>query len=561
MLFSDAVIQRYSTNDSEHIRPEMYVLTSSSNRKVIEFVGEEKAHRKFSKLNELRAAEIRDIPITGAGDIGALCPNLISVDLSSTQQNSWDVVFAISHQLPELQTLQLQRNPRLPRPLPEDILAICRNLRLLSLNNTGMRWGDVSVVAGRLPFLEELLLCENDIDHLQGGPTGPDGAIVGFPRLQSLNLDGNLLASWDEVWRLRNLPNLQTLFLCNNRLASVFWGPAHPTAAAAAATASPAPAATSAAAVVAPGGAQDDRIPFMALTNLALDGNTIAEWGSIDALARFACLASVRLQRNPLFERRPGGPLEGVLRYLTIARVGDHMRVLNKTPISDKERQDAELYYRNTLLAQYNEERRALEQHHAPPAPAEGRPPYKSAAFYQAHPRWDQILQRYGEPAPSAASTTGEGGLASQMLELTLLTTVLPSMSGAALQRADPTQRMCLEGKRLPQTMKVARLKQQMCTWFGVDPRLALELVVRGSRDEPGGQPLGEEDRPLSSYGLWSGCVVVLQEAADRPDERRPSPPGGSQTAAIAAAEAIYQATRRGVAEEKAAYAQAAQRR
>lgn len=138
MQLSDAVIQRYTTNDSDHLRNELYVLTASEGRKSIEFVGEEKAQRKFSKLDELTAVEVRNVPIAGCGAISSICPRLVQVDLTDTQQSSWDVVLELCRQLPQLQNLNLQHNPRLPRPLPLALLDAGRALRLLSLCNTGL---------------------------------------------------------------------------------------------------------------------------------------------------------------------------------------------------------------------------------------------------------------------------------------------------------------------------------------------------------------------------------------------------------------------------------------
>jgi len=411
-----------------------------------------------------------------------------------------------------------------------------------------MNWADVAPVASALPSLEELLLCESGIADLRGGPCDADGAVTGFVRLITLNLDGNALSDWGEVWRLRRLPRLQTLFLCNNQLTHVAYAP------------------------TAPG----DVPSFAALASLALDSNRIADWPSIDALAGFPCLAAVRLQRNPLFERRPGGPLDGVLRYLTIARAGDHLRVLNKTEISAKERTDAELYYRNTVLVEYNSDRLRQQQQQdgqrtpqpantgagtgASTTPSGGesceRPAYRSAAFYRLHPRWDALLARYGEPPPTASSGPGtaDGTLAAQLLDAELLTTVVPTML-PSLAHANPRH---IERKRLPLSMRVGRLKQLMCTWMGVDPRLPLEVAVRMSRDDPLGQPLTDEEKPLGAYGLWNQCILVLQEAST--PLAGAASTGTAAAGAIEAAEARYQASRREVAEQTAAYAQAAKR-
>lgn len=148
----------------------------------------------------------------------------------------------------------------LPRTFPPSSLA---GLQTLVLNGCGVAWQQAVAVAQQLPNLRELHLCSNGLSSLQLPGTGserssadggagasgasaqsPAAALAGlslggagsssgdssgcaqllaaaFPQLEVLDLEGNALASWDDVAALGALPRLRSLLLSGNQLADV----------------------------------------------------------------------------------------------------------------------------------------------------------------------------------------------------------------------------------------------------------------------------------------------------------------------------------------------------
>ena len=154
-----------------------------------------------------------------------------------------------------------------------------------------------------------------------------------------MNLSGNSLASWGDVFALSRLPKLESLLLSDNGLTEVWVDTPFPDSSS-----------SSSGSVTA---------PFPALEQLTLSGNPLCALWAIDALDAFAALTTLRISNTdvptasgrvrgsttPAAAQKPDatlGPSEA--RQLLVARL-PRLLQLNGSEVRLKERQDAEKAY------------------------------------------------------------------------------------------------------------------------------------------------------------------------------------------------------------------------
>ncbi|XP_076437802.1 uncharacterized protein LOC143276984 [Babylonia areolata] len=152
----------------------------------------------------------------------SLCPNVTDLDLSSNLLESWAELLPLLSQLPHLKFLNLSRNHitrhkeelwRWSTPLPK--------VENMVLNSTGVPLREVLALARLMPALRELHICCNYYRDLGSVEVAiKDGALS---KLECLRLNENIITSWAEVWKLRDLPCLTQLILSENPLCDVFY--------------------------------------------------------------------------------------------------------------------------------------------------------------------------------------------------------------------------------------------------------------------------------------------------------------------------------------------------
>ncbi|WFD43008.1 hypothetical protein MPSI1_001659 [Malassezia psittaci] len=172
-------------------------------------------------------------------------------------------------------------------------------LKHLSLNATHVTWMDACALGKYMPQLESLELAKNGITRLD------QPEIDAFPKLRKLNLEDNALQMASVMDALCLLPQLEHLVLSNNRIDLI----------------------------------QNPR-PFPQLRSLALQGNCLVDWDSIQALEHIfpgSYSLSIDIPKALMLDHRQ-------FRLEAIARLGK-LACLHHTPISEAERKDAELYY------------------------------------------------------------------------------------------------------------------------------------------------------------------------------------------------------------------------
>lgn len=263
-------------------------------------------------------------------DVAALVPALESLDLSGTGVRGWGQARHALSGLRRLCSLDLSSVAlALQATDPGVAGAGLDALHTLVLNATGCGWDHACALAATLPALHTLCLCDNAIATVSApgtrsdapGPETGTGASAGAAgqgtgasgaaRLRYLDLSGNRLSGWAQVWELAaQLPELDTLNLSGCPLGEG--------GAAGAFAATPC---------------------FPSLRTLLLAGCGVGSWAEVQALARLGQLSNLRLTGTPVWESAGRDA-----RAETIARLGS-LRVLNGSDISTTERRDAELWY------------------------------------------------------------------------------------------------------------------------------------------------------------------------------------------------------------------------
>ncbi|KAF2088772.1 tubulin-specific chaperone E [Saccharata proteae CBS 121410] len=369
--FIEALKKKYASDPVEEVDADIRiigkappeVLVNSAGRvikisgKVAEEVGFDKIRRRLADLHELRIVLLDGLCIrrdTSSGsetasDIKDTSPKIRELDLSRNLFEQWREIAAICSQLEDLRILRVDGNRFIDTSLESSTPSPFSKVASLSLENTLLSWTAVAEICSNFPALSALTVADNAFSTL------PDAT---FPTtITEIDLERNDFHSISDLTSLSKLPNLRKLNLKKNPISS---------------TTSSSPPST-----------QPQFPP--SLTDLDLSHAAITSWTTISALpTTFPGLTALRIAHNPLFlslqtpDGRPLTPDDGYM--LTIARLPG-LKNLNYSPITPKERLNAEVYYLSQIAAE-------LSLH--PVAQAEG--------ILAGHPRFKALCEEYGEP-------------------------------------------------------------------------------------------------------------------------------------------------------------------
>jgi hypothetical protein len=197
------------------------------------------------------------------------------------------------------------------------------------------------------------------------------------PTITDLSLEDNSFTSLSDLFPLTRLPNLRRLVLKQNKISEV----------------------------TRPG----ETLPVFSptVTELDLSFNEISIWSFIDTLAQcFPGLTALRVSHNPLYaslQAADGRALSAEDGYmLTLARLG-HLKALNYSPITAKERLNAESYYLSLIAREVNFS-----------------PPQLEAKILASHPRYAYLCSEYGEPVINrSTSSVNPNSLAARLIRFT----------------------------------------------------------------------------------------------------------------------------------------------
>ncbi|TKA76524.1 hypothetical protein B0A49_02918 [Cryomyces minteri] len=204
----------------------------------------------------------------------------------------------------------------------------------------------------------------------------------------SLTLEDNHFRTLGDLLILTKLPNLRSLNLKKNAIAAVI---------------------RSGSDVTMPTMTNADFAFSTSLTSLDISYNNITQWSFIDNLhVVFPGLTSLRVSHNPLYQNlkaADGKILSAEDGYmLTIARLR-RLKTLNFTPITPKERLNAEIYYLSQIATELSLN-----------------PKDREAQIIASHQRWAELCDEYGEPTVrrSDAKSVNPNSLAARLIRLTL---------------------------------------------------------------------------------------------------------------------------------------------
>ncbi|KAL5373400.1 hypothetical protein DPSP01_012758 [Paraphaeosphaeria sporulosa] len=335
--------------------------------KEVEEVGFDKIRKQLAQLGELKivildglrmersSARLRngmDEWEKGLTDVEEACPKAVELDLSRNLFEEWREVASICEQLAKLKSLRVDGTRFLttsitPAERPRCLSAFA-HITDLKLEDTLLPWSALASLTHLFPSLTAFSASSNLLATLT------PHALT--PTLTSLTLEDNALPTLACLAPLTSLPNLRRLILKSNKISSI--------------TASPSDAAP---------------VFSKSVAEVDLTYNDISTWSFLNSLpTSFPGLISLRISHNPLYLhlRTPDGrkmtPEDGYM--LTIARLSC-LTILNYSPITDKERLNAESYYLSLI---------GKELAYAPEA--------DEAAILEDHPRWKELCEEYGEP-------------------------------------------------------------------------------------------------------------------------------------------------------------------
>jgi hypothetical protein len=192
-----------------------------------------------------------------------------------------------------------------------------------------------------------------------------------------LSLEDNYFTAFSDIQPLTKLPHLQRLVLKSNRI-SDSTRPGEP-------------------------------LPIfpISLTEVDVSFNEIANWALINKLETiFPGLAALRISHNPLYhslQAADGRALTADDGYmLTLARLGN-LKSLNYSPITAKERLNAEAYYLSLIGRELNFSSADLEKQ-----------------ILASHPRYSYLISEYGEPVVNRSTgAVNPNSLAARLIRFT----------------------------------------------------------------------------------------------------------------------------------------------
>ncbi|KAM4772644.1 tubulin-specific chaperone E [Rhinophrynus dorsalis] len=419
-------------------------------KRTVELVGFESIHEEQSQLNKLCDISLRECAVSHAGAKGEIyhsCPNITILNLSKNLLSSWEYLADITCQLEKLENLDVSENRFSLSTNPSSLANAFVNLKILCLNRTGLKWREVLKCAVMWPTLEELRLASNDIKVLER-------PVDSLQSLTLLDISNNNLNDGNELHALAYLPRLTQLIVSNNKISLITFPDVQ---------------------------FGHNTTMFSSLNSLSIDDNNISQWATINELNKLECLQSLKCQNNPLMdlEKNPE-----TIRQLVIAKIAN-LKVLNKTEILPQERKGAELDYRkmyaNDWLKAGGSQNPELNN--------------PSVEFLMDHPRYNDLLEKYGVPDEGELKQHQPFALKNQLLTLTIRCPDKPDQK--------PIQ------KKLPDSMTVQKVKGLLYRLLRV-PGSDLKLSYESSKMKGKEIELENDLKPLQFYSVETGdCMLV----------------------------------------------------
>uniref|UniRef100_A0A8C6LZK8 Tubulin-specific chaperone E n=1 Tax=Nothobranchius furzeri TaxID=105023 RepID=A0A8C6LZK8_NOTFU len=402
------------------------------------------------RFEKLPVAMLKYCEVNGPGEPGEIrntTPNIEFLNLDGSLLTSWEDVAAITKQLDQLHELHLSEN-RLR--LPFDPSAHCldfSSLKTLILNRCELTWKQILECAPMWPQLEHLSVEYNQIAELQR----PEGVLQ---TLVHLDLYGNPLVQ-DSLLSISALPRLDCLNLTATGISAIQFEDAPP-------------------------GRHTSMFP--ALTHLIVDQNNITEWSVVNELSKLPSLKKLSCRGNRLVSS-DGNP--ATANQMLIAKLGQLVTLNGCEPL---ERRGAELDY----IKMFGEEWLKA-----------GGPGHPSTHFTNQHPRYQELINKYGAPEEGELKKPGPSVLKNQLLKITF---TFP----------DDSSRKPIE-KRLPgkildtlSSMVVQKVKGLLYRLLKVPPS-DLRLTYTSTKMVGAEFELSNDLKTLQFYSIEDGDQILVR--------------------------------------------------
>ncbi|XP_028407630.1 tubulin-specific chaperone E-like [Dendronephthya gigantea] len=404
------------------------------------------------KLKRLERVSLRGTNVSRGPEDGKslslVAPNIVELDLSNTLLCEWQEVVRIVTDLPCL--IQLDISGLHLKPSSFDLSEKEKSpklaLKTLVVNYMQLDWQDILTLTTTFSGLQEVHASFNNINSLRCKLD-----LSSLSCLCKLNLEGNNLSNWDELFLLNEIPHLEVLVVSDNPLGDVSF----------------------------PGDIMESADIFPWLKSLALMNTMISSWSSINQLNRLQVLGVLTLKCCPLVS----GMSQYDARQELIARIAK-CGTLNGSDVTVKERLAAERAYikkygqeylasgGNTNISQSNMDSR----------------------FLIKHPKYMSLLQSHGIPDGLGSSPSNVNTLKSSLIVVTIKCVT-------DIDRQSVT-------KKLPGSMTIAKLKGLLQRIFKVPPSSQILSYVDKSDHEI---KLDDDLRPLSFYSVGPGDTIYLK--------------------------------------------------
>jgi len=450
MSFMMALMQRYGRieDEKELTQPdEMYVMGGNT-RTQVEWVGAGKINLKQSQFQELSDISLRGLYVNGAGDEGDIAkntPNVKQLNLSNSLISSWLEVARITRQMQLLQELDVSSNRlELPKNGELDTEGAFASVKTLYANHMNYNWNQVVTFLTMFQQVQTLLVCYNCISSLENCP-------VFLEHLVLVNLEGNPIQKWENVLNLSELKHLETLILNRTELGEISF----------------------------PDGALTTRY-FQKLASLWISNNRISEWSSINELNKLSSLTELRFLNNPLVATAGSST---AARQMIIAKLAK-IRMLNSMDVTSGERRGAEIDY--------------IKMHGLDWKSAGGSEDLTSKlsdAFVEAHPRYLELIKKYGAAEDSEMKKAESSALKNSLITV--------KIKGPMLGDSPPLH------KKLLLTMTVQKLKALVQRMFRIQDQANLKLTYLSKVIGPEIE-LNNNLRDLAFYSVEDGDTICV---------------------------------------------------
>jgi len=354
-----------------------------------------------------------------------------------------------------------------------------QNLKTLALNRTRTSWKKALLIAEHAQNLEELRLdCNGLRDILK---LTKEHAAIYFPNLKVLSLDGNRNLKWDNIWSLRFLPNLETLYASECSIEHIFY--------------------------------DDDKdkeegrlFCFENLQGLFVGNNRIQSWQSVDALDRFPKLSRVRLSANPFCES------DSASRHEIVARAGNLVS-LNASEVTEKERRESEIRYLRNVVAEVSSTSSSSKLDEK-----ELDAKFASLEVSAQHPRVMALKTLHGERALAGVQMTKSTQSQQELERLTLKdnenNSGLETHSSISLALTLSRKGKASKNRTFPKNVTVARVKTTCEKLFALKLGSSTLMIkdVRGENNDCDNKliELEPDDDTLVYLGVQSGHEIFV---------------------------------------------------